>query len=247
MTINKNPLLCVSLATVLACPATVFAADGIYWDYHGDHGPENWAEFFPGCNGFNQSPVDISGAVDAALPALAMDYQPSALNAHNNGHTVQYNYSAGSTLSINGSDYQLLQFHFHSPSENHVEGVSFPMEAHLVHENAAGALAVIGIMFNEGEYNPLLTRLWESMPMAYGETVSDDAVSFSVAEMLPASTDYYRFSGSLTTPPCTEGVTWLVMKAPVSVGSGQLAKFREATGGDTNRPVQPLNARVVMQ
>jgi carbonic anhydrase len=228
--------------------STALAADQPHWGYSGEHGPGRWAAEFPGCAGFNQSPVDIASPVEATLPALAMDYQPSTLNAVNNGHTVQYNYDGGSTLTVNGKPYDLLQFHFHSPSENHVSGRSFPVESHLVHKSEDGALAVVGLMFEEGEANALLDTLWRSMPMAAEETTSDEATRYNVSDLLPADTDYYRFAGSLTTPPCTEGVTWLVMKSPVIIGGEQVAKFREAMGGhDTNRPVQPLNARVVMQ
>lgn len=241
------------LPRALLCASMVFSTAGFaegtaHWGYHGTHGPAHWAAEFPGCGGYNQSPVNITGTVEADLPSLAMNYQSSQVAAVNNGHTVQFTYDVGSTLTVNGQDYALVQFHFHSPSENRVKGNGYPLEAHLVHRSDNGALAVVAVLFNEGEENALLKTLWPSMPMAKGGQMANPALSYGIYELLPADKAYYRFSGSLTTPPCTEGVTWLVMQSPVSVSAEQLAQFRRAMGDqDTNRPVQPLNARVVMQ
>lgn len=225
---------------------------GSSWSYDGDTGPENWGELSPEyamCSvGMSQSPVNISTdtTVESALALLKFNYQAGGAEFINNGHTVQVNYQTGSTLTVNNQPYELKQFHFHSPSENAIDGKLYPLEVHLVHANAEGQLAVVGIFFQEGAANATLGEFWHDMPMQAGEKVAlSNAVN--VADMLPYSRSYYRFSGSLTTPPCSEGVTWLVLKEAVSVSAEQLERFIQAAGPVSNRPVQPLNARVVLK
>jgi len=165
----------------------------------------------------------------------------------NNGHTVQINYDAGSTLTVSGHTFNLVQFHFHTPSENAVDGQLFPMEAHLVHADKDGNLAVVGVLFEEGTSNPLLDKLWPSMPTKAGEDVNNSDMTFSVEEMLPTDRSYYHFNGSLTTPPCTEGVSWYVLKTPATVSRAQFTMFNTVIGADNNRPLQPRNARPVLR
>jgi carbonic anhydrase len=191
--------------------------------------------------------VDLSGLVDADLPPLTFAYQAGGKEVVNNGHTIQVDYAPGSTLTLNGHDYTLKQFHFHAPSENHIGGQSFPMEAHLVHADAEGNLAVVAVMFELGEANPSLSAVWDTMPERADKM---HALKSPVAayDLLPPRREYFRFSGSLTTPPCSEGVLWLVMKEPVTVSEDQVSRFGFAIGGHpNNRPVQPLNARVVLE
>ena len=219
------------------------------WSYSGDAGPSKWAELSPdyaACAGVNQSPLDLAEFVDAALPPIDIRYAASGAAIVNNGHTVQVNAADGSEISIDGSVYRLLQFHFHAPSENHIKGVEYPMEVHFVHVGPDGGLAVIAVMFEAGEHNAALAQAWQHMPSsAEKEHVFDAPIAPEA--LLPETRDYYRFNGSLTTPPCSEGVIWLVMKTTTTASSEQIAALGDAVGGPNNRPVQPRNARLVLR
>ncbi len=203
-------------------------------------------EFRACAEGRNQSPIDLTPLVDAQLPPLEIHYRPGGLDELNNGHTIQVNYDTGSTLTVAGHEYRLKQFHFHTPSENHVLGKAFPMEAHLVHADADGNLAVVAVMFEQGAENQALKTAWTAMPKHIGDRVHLTPEA-SAEALLPADRDYYRFNGSLTTPPCSEGVVWLVMKTPVSASSDQIEQLARVMGHPNNRPVQPINARLVLQ
>lgn len=226
------------------------AGDGAHWGYSGHAGPEHWGEInpaFSACKtGTVQTPIDVVGSADADLPRIGFHYRPGGHDEIHNGHTIQVDYDEGSSITLDGREYTLKQFHFHTPSENHIDGKEFPMEAHLVHVDDEGHLAVIAVMFEEGPENLALSTPWAVMPMAPGRT-EHLARKASAEALLPANRDYYRFEGSLTTPPCTEGVAWLVMKHPVSASHGQLVKFARAMGHPNNRPIQALNARVVLE
>ena len=236
------------LAALLVCANAWAVTPGTHWAYSGNAGPENWAKLTPefgACQGKNQSPVDLSGFVEAELTPLRLSYAAGASKVVNNGHTVQVVYEPGSALHLDGNTYELLQFHFHAPSENRVEGKSYPLEGHLVHADKDGNLAVLALMCEEGAANAALSRLWDAPPTA-GESRPIAPVA-NATELLPESLDYYRFSGSLTTPPCTEGVRWLVLKQPVIASGEQIDELKRAVGHANNRPLQPLNARVVLQ
>jgi len=138
-----------------------------------------------------------------------------------------------------------MQFHFHSPSENHINDESFPMEAHIVHGDGVGNFAVIAVMFKEGEANPALEALWENMPTTEGEHRKLNTANLS--DLLPENKDYYRFTGSLTTPPCSEGLRWLVLKNPITASKAQIEQFQKVMQHPNNRPLQPINARVILQ
>ena len=238
----------LSLGVLLACAHAGAVTPGIHWDYSGEAGPENWAKLTPefgACSGKNQTPIDIDGLVEADLAPLRLNYKAGTSEVVNTGYTVQVNYARGSQLALDGNEYELLQFHFHMPSENHIKGQSYPLEGHLVHTDEKGNLAVIALMFKEGEQNAALARLWDTPPKA-GETQPITAMT-NVTELLPADLSYYRFSGSLTTPPCTEGVRWLVLKQPVVASNQQIEALKNAVGHANNRPLQPLNSRVVLQ
>ena len=238
----------LSLGVLLACTHAGAVTPGIHWDYSGEAGPENWAKLTPefgACSGKNQTPIDIDGLVEADLAPLRLNYKAGTSEVVNTGYTVQVNYARGSQLALDGNEYELLQFHFHMPSENHIKGQSYPLEGHLVHTDEKGNLAVIALMFKEGEQNAALARLWDTPPKA-GETQPITAMT-NVTELLPADLSYYRFSGSLTTPPCTEGVRWLVLKQPVVASKQQIEALKNAVGQANNRPLQPLNSRVVLQ
>ncbi|WP_338888214.1 carbonic anhydrase [Aeromonas rivipollensis] len=232
---------------LLLCP-TAFAAT-VHWEYSGEAGPAQWARLTPEfgqCAGSNQSPVNLTALVEAELAPLQFHYLPGGKTLVNNGHTVQVNYAPGSTLQLDGIRFELKQFHFHAPSENLIEGKSYPLEGHLVHANDKGELAVIAVMFEPGSANPALSQTWQALPTKAGETRALK-VPLSAEQLLPTQRDYYRFSGSLTTPPCSEGVRWLVMKQPVQVSQAQIDAFKAVMHHPNNRPVQPLNGRLVLQ
>jgi carbonic anhydrase len=221
----------------------------VHWAYQGEEGPSNWgklsAEYAMCGSGLNQSPINLASFVEADLPALTFNYAGMAVELINNGHTVQVNYHPGSNLVVDGRIFQLKQFHFHAPSENLLNGKSYPLEAHFVHADSQGSLAVVAVLFESGDANLALAKLWERLPQAgQSETL---AAQVKATDLLPDVREYYRFNGSLTTPPCSQGVIWLVMKQTLPVSSAQVATFSRLMGGPNNRPVQPLNARTVLQ
>ena len=244
----KTFVLSVLLACILLT-AAAFAASTTHWTYSGEEGPENWAKLTPefaACAGKNQSPINLTGFIKAALKPIKISYRAGGNEILNNGHTVQVDYAAGSCISVDGIQFELKQFHFHAPSENQINGKSYAMEAHLVHADKDGNLAVVAIMFTEGAKNKALAKIWPLIPKNAGEKSALQS-PFAVAQLLPSNHDYYLYNGSLTTPPCTEGVRWLVMKTPVAASKEQVEAFAHVMHHPNNRPVQPVNARPVLQ
>lgn len=221
------------------------SAQAADWGYEGKHGPEHWGKLAPECSmGKNQSPIDISDSLKADLADLNVNYQGRVTEVTNNGHTLQAKVSGENTFTIDGVEFSLAQFHFHTPSENTINNEHFPLEAHFVNTDTQGNLAVIAVMFNQSESNNIeLQKLLEVASNEEGTNAL--AEDFKVADLLPKAGQYYRFNGSLTTPPCSEGVRWFVMKEAGSTSADQISQFEEAMGHN-NRPVQPLNARKVM-
>ena len=221
-----------------------------HWGYAGHAGPSNWGELSPqfaACrDGKNQSPVDIAAVVDAPLPPLALAYGSAATSVVNNGHTVQFNFAPGSVLKVDGLSFELKQLHFHTPSENRIDGKSYPLEAHLVHASSDGQLAVVAVLYQPGSDNAVLADSWAQLPMQASEPLPL-SVALKAQDLLPAARDYYRYNGSLTTPPCTEGVRWLVMKEHPQISQKQVEHFMAAVGQPNNRPVQPYHARQVVE
>ena len=222
----------------------------IDWDYDGDHGPKHWAELAPDfgdCGrGRAQSPIDIDHATPRAdLPELDIRYRTAALRIVNNGHTVQVNVPDGDWLDIGGHRYRLMQFHFHSPSEEHVDGQPYDMELHLVHRDEAGHLAVLGVLIQRGRANAVLDQVFANMPVGRGpeHLVAED---IDPAALLPQDHSYFYYEGSLTTPPCAEHVAWYVLEAPIEASSAQIAQFQRLYAHNA-RPLQPLNARPVYE
>ncbi|WP_227368097.1 carbonic anhydrase [Halomonas sp. M20] len=237
------------LSAVLLASGAANAEGEAKWGYSGDKGPENWAALSPDnaiCSGKNQSPINLTGFIEAELQPITFDYQKGGQEILNNGHTVQVNYASGSSIEVDGINFDLKQFHFHAPSENHIEGKSYPLEAHLVHASEEGDLAVVAVMFEEGEANEGLKQGWANMPEQAGDEhpLSEQA---SASALLPSDRDYYRFNGSLTTPPCTQGVRWLVMKQPLTASQEQIERFADVLHEPNNRSLQPVNARPVLQ
>ena len=220
-----------------------------HWGYAADVGPSHWStlnEKFHMCSeGTQQSPIDLVPTKDSNLAPLKINYTVGSKSEINNGHTVQVNIKAGNTLNIDGTTFELKQFHFHTPSENHINGQSFPMEAHFVHASADGKLAVISVMFKEGAKNPTLNMMLKKFPLTKQVetplTFSEDYLNV----MFPNTLDYYEFMGSLTTPPCSEQVRWIVLKNPISASKAQLEAMHQEIGMDNNRPIQATNKREI--
>jgi len=246
----KKAIISLAASVLVLAASTAFSSEKGHWSYSGHSGPEHWGELdnkYEMCGkGRNQSPIDLTGFVEADLQNIDINYGTTATEILNNGHAIQVNYAKGSVIKVEGDEFELKQFHFHAPSENHINGKSFAMEAHLVHADKDGNLAVVAVMLEEGKSNPLIKTLWKSMPEKAGDKNSLGS-GISVKGMLPASMDYYRFNGSLTTPPCTEGVRWYVLKQPVSVSKEDVEKFEHAMHHPNNRPIQPVNARALLQ
>jgi len=245
-------LAAVAAASSIALFSVSAYADGQHkhWNYaHGEEGPTHWAELDPAfetcAKGGNQSPIDIRNAVKADLPALQFNYSAAAPVFVNNGHTIQINLPAGQSLTVGDKTYELLQFHFHTPSEEALNGKHTAMVGHFVHKNAAGELGVIGILMQPGKTNAAFAPVFAHLPRQ-GEKVTVDDLKLDLPAMLPADKGYYAFAGSLTTPPCSEGVNWMVMKQPITLGAEQIKAFRRVFNANA-RPIQALNGRVIQE
>ncbi len=221
----------------------------IHWSYEGEGGPENWSKIDPkntACAvGQRQSPIDIREGIKVDLEPVQFDYRSSAFRIIDNGHTVQVNVG-DSSITLTGKTYELVQFHFHRPSEEKVNGRNFDMVAHLVHKADDGALAVVAVLMERGDENPFIQLLWNNMPLEKNVSVSPPAPTINPSSLLPASRNYYTYMGSLTTPPCTEGVLWLVMKQPVQVSTDQIAIFSRLYRNNA-RPIQPAKDRLIKE
>ena len=225
---------------------------GTHWGYSGTVAPEYWGELDPAyrlCKtGKNQSPIDINedNTVKACLKPIKFSYANDAKSIVNNGHTVKVKSKGKSYILVDGKKFTLRQFHFHAPSEHTLNGEHFPFEAHFVHTDEKGNIAVVGVFFKVGKENPEIAKLWSSLPSTVNqEALLKEEINFK--NLLPKKKDYYRYSGSLTTPPCSEGVRWFVLKEPVELSQKQLEEFKRVMGVNNNRPVQPVNARKVLK
>lgn len=247
----KTPFRWMSTAALVLAGAAVHAGGGghAHWSYHGHGGPAEWGhleEGFEACaRGTVQSPIDIRHAVKEPLPALDFQYTATAPTFVNNGHTVQVNLPAGNKLMVNGRTLELLQFHFHSPSEEAVGGKRTAMVAHFVHKDSAGKLGVVGVLLQPGKTNPAWGAIFDRLPRS-GETITVEGLTLDLPALLPVNKGYYSFAGSLTTPPCSEGVDWMVLKTPVKLGVQQIKAFRRLYNANA-RPLQPANNRVIKE
>lgn len=221
-----------------------------HWSYAGADGPQHWGSLDPGfsacATGRNQSPINLTRIVEAELKPVTFSYRPGGTEILNNGHTIQVNYAPGSSITIDGTVFELKQFHFHAPSENTIEGHSYPLEGHFVHADREGNLAVIAVMYWVESPLRELDKAWKHMPAHAGEKKALPA-AVNADALLPKRRGYYRFAGSLTTPPCTEGVRWLVMKTYKEIAREQVEAFTRVMHHPNNRPVQPLHARTVLK
>ena len=220
----------------------------VTWGYDGDIGPAQWGDLSPAfaaCKlGVSQSPIDLTSDTEAKPHDLDFRYTSSPLEIINNGHTIQVNYTPGNMLLSGGRQFALVQFHFHHLSEHTVDGKPADMEMHLVHQDADGNLAVVGVFLTAGRQNEALEYVWQNMPAQEGEKRLVEGVAINAADLLPTNLGYYSYVGSLTTPPCTEYVHWIVLQMPVEVSAAQLAQFA-ALYPDNARPTQPLNERTI--
>jgi carbonic anhydrase len=220
-----------------------------HWSYEGDAAPANWGELsadFKSCSiGMEQTPIDLRSAIKAQTGPIAIGYQKMPLTIMNNGHTIQVNTPAGSKVEINGTGYELVQFHFHHPSEHVLAGKAFDMELHFVHKSASGALAVFGVFLRPGATNRALAPIWAAIPEKETPVHTVAGVTIDPAALLPKVGEYFRYVGSLTTPPCSEGVTWTVFRTPIEGSVEQIRQF--ATLFPMNaRPLQSLNRRFLL-
>lgn len=220
------------------------------WDYGNVLGPSHWGDLkpeFATCkNGHHQSPIDIRNTKKADLQPIRFEYKLSPLHIIDNGHTVMVNYSPGSFIFVGEKKYELKQFHFHRPSEEKLDGKSFDMTVHLVHADTDGKLAVVAVLLQQGADSPLVHELWKDLPHEKDKEEFFDNIQINLSQILPSDRGYYTFSGSLTTPPCSEDVTWYVLKHPTTVSAEEIQRFSQLYRDDA-RPTQPLYDRVVLE
>jgi carbonic anhydrase len=245
---------CLSAGVAAAAPQSGHGGQGAssgpaHWSYAGDSGPAHWGELQPDfkvCQlGLEQTPIDLDGAIKGAPGSIAFDYKPLPLRILNNGHTIQVNAEAGCACTIAGTRYELSQFHFHHPSEHLLAGKPFDLECHFVHKSAAGALAVVGVFIRPGARNAALAPLFDAMPAKEGPELRA-AGTIDPAALLPSSASYFRYMGSLTTPPCSEGLTWTVYREPIEASPEQIRQFATLFANNA-RPVQKRNRRFVIE
>jgi carbonic anhydrase len=211
----------------------------VHWSYEGGTGPEAWArlapEFAQCASGARQSPIDIRDGMKLELEQIAFDYRPSSFRVIDNGHTIQANVSGWNSIRVMGRRYALVQFHFHRPSEEMIDGRLFDMVVHLVHKDNEGRLAVVAVLVEKGARQQAIQAVLNNLPLEKGEETAA-AGMLDMNQLLPESRKYYTYMGSLTTPPCTEGVLWVVMKQPVQATGDQLNLFAR---------MYPMNARPI--
>lgn len=229
------------------CAGRSFAQEG-HWSYEGEHGPDHWSSLGAdnaACSaGSQQSPLDITGAVEAEIPAIALDWKKANGEIVNNGHTIQVNMPAGSKLGRGDKSYDLLQFHFHTPSEHLVEGKSFAMEVHFVHKNAkTGTLGVLGVFMTPGAANEVFAGLATAFPAEEG---GKRPLEVDPSGLVPKTLDYWTYEGSLTTPPCSEIVDWMVTREPIEVAAADIDKFTKLYEMNA-RPVLAANRRFILR
>jgi carbonic anhydrase len=223
---------------------TVAAAaprNGTHWTYEGESGPANWSKINSSwamcAGGRRQSPIDIRDGIKVDLEQITFDYHPSSFNEIDNGHTIQVTVGGGNFITVGNQTYELVQFHFHRPSEERVNGKGTEMVIHLVHKNAEGKLAIVAVLLERGKQHSLIQTVWNNLPLEKNELVAPSVV-LDLKDALPEKREYYTYMGSLSEPPCTEGVLWLVMKQPMQASPAQMALFSR---------LYPLNARPVQQ
>jgi carbonic anhydrase len=242
-----HPAQAASAASVAAATGHGVMGRDLGWAYSGETGPDNWARLQPDyqtCRlGKRQSPIDIRDGIPVQLDPIQFDYHPSSFRVIDNGHTVQVNVDAGNSITVQGHRYELVQFHFHRPSENRINGRQYAMEVDLVHRDVDGKQAVVAVMLDPGKSQPIVQQVWNNLPLERNQE-QQAMTQMDVSQMLPEQRQYATFMGSLTSPPCTEGVLWLVLKNPVQASREQLDVFGKLYQMNA-RPTQPLAGRLI--
>jgi carbonic anhydrase len=241
-----------ALAGFALCPVCAnlgFAEEAAHWSYEGAQGPGHWGDLDPAdrvcANGGQQSPIVIDSSIKAQLAPLKFAWTRQAETIINNGHTIQLDFNDGGTLTKGSGKYTLVQFHFHHPSEHHIDGKGFPMEVHFVHRSEEGSLGVVGVMLEAGKRNPVFAKIVATMPAVEGAPV-EAARGIDPKGLLPSNRGYYFYSGSLTTPPCSEIVDWMVLSRPIKVAMADIDTFAKLYPANA-RPVQKLERRLVLR
>lgn len=219
------------------------------WSYSGAGAPEHWADLSPDnklcATGTRQSPIDIREGIKVELEKVQFDYPPSGFSVIDNGHTIQVNLAPGGSLTVMGRRFELVQFHFHRPSEARINGRGFDMEAHMVHKDAEGRLAVLAVLLEQGRDQPLVQTIWNNLPLEKGEALKAPGL-LDVNQLLPEDQGYATYMGSLTEPPCSEGVLWLVMRQPVQLSANQIDIFSKLYPMNA-RPIQASSGRLIKE
>jgi carbonic anhydrase len=237
---------------VMLVPAMEPAQWKTSWSYEGRRGPEHWGALDPSyaaCDGKQQSPVDIRNAKPVTLPPLRFEFKNGALTTINNGYTavrVDYPRGNGNLLFVGSERYELTQFHFHHPSEEYVVGKPFDMGIHFMFQGSDGKVAGVAVLVKAGRPNATVQELWKYMPKVAGKDHTIPGVYVNPARLLPRDNSYYTYMGSITAPPCTEGVKWFVLKTPMEISRDQINAFAKLYPHDV-RPPQPLNGRMVLE
>jgi carbonic anhydrase len=219
------------------------------WSYEGETGPANWGKINPAWSkcgsGNRQSPIDLRDGMKVELEQITFDYHPSTFNVTDNGHTVQVMVGGGNFVNVQNRMYELMQFHFHRPSEERINGRGYEMVVHLVHKDVEGRILMLALLLERGKPQPVIQTVWNNLPLEKLETMAP-AVVLDPMDLLPARRDYFTFMGSMTTPPCQEGVLWIVMKEPVQASPAQLALFSRLYPLNA-RPVQAGSGRIIKE
>nr|WP_315258862.1 carbonic anhydrase family protein [uncultured Duganella sp.] len=239
-------------AAAAKAAVVVQAAPKVYsnvWSYEGETGPANWGKINPAwakCgNGNRQSPIDIRDGMKVDLEQITFDYHPSSFNVTDNGHTVQVMLGNGNFITVGNRTYELVQFHFHRPSEERVNGKGFEMVMHLVHKDGEGRIAMLALLLERGKPQPVIQTVWNNLPLEKFDTAAP-SITLDPMDLIPARRDYFTFMGSMSTPPCEENVLWLVMKEPVQASPAQMALFSRLYPLNA-RPTQPSNGRMIKE
>ncbi len=244
----RKKLQAEAAAATVAAAAPV-QAHGTHWSYEGQLGPANWgkinSEWAKCGTGNRQSPIDLRDGMKVDLEQIVFDYKPSSFSVIDNGHTIEVTMAGGNYITIMNRSFELVQFHFHRPSEERINGKGYEMVAHLVHRDAEGKLAVVAVLLERGKAQSVIQTVWNNLPLEKNDTVTPSVV-LDVNELLPARRDYFTYMGSLTTPPCSEGVLWLVMKEPVQASPQQMALFSRLYPLNA-RPIQASSGRVIKE
>ena len=258
----RNPVLALVVLGLVLAPQASRAQWRTPWSYGGARGPDHWAELdtdYAACGGNAQSPIDIEATRKAVLPALKFEFKTAPLRGLvNNGYTIRVNYhdapGTGDFLTVGNERYQLMQFHFHSPSEETIHGKASDMVAHFMYQAADGKAAGVAVLLKAGRANATVQKIWDHMSKTESKILNDfshqeatiPGVEIDPAGLLPSNLAYYTYAGSVTAPPCTENVTWFVLKTPVEISTAQINAFA-ALYPHGVRAVQPLNGRIVTE